>query len=355
MQLQSAMAIAAQVKDIQEENKQLLRRLNLHVKEKIGAASKKWLADLRKDRSASHSDNAERWINDFIDSLPGQKDLPLSELRRKHVAAWMRGMDNKPRTLQNRRNFVTGFIRWCVNEYDMVNPFQNLPTIRGVAIQNRVVAIQKFDEFQQLLAALDSVPYWKTLVATCVLAGPREGELLRLKVDAVRTNWLEVSATKTDRKFRVVPIEETVLLPLLTAHVERRRHERETASSTIPLKSDLLFPSLSAPGAIERTKSKPEPWSGPRTFLTAFERTMTLAKATKDISDKLRKSPIWDYTPQIYRHTFGSILARAGKSALQISRLMGNSPSVAATHYIDQFSHLEPWPVQWPKRIVDEY
>jgi integrase len=355
MQLQGLSAVAAQVNDLQEENKQLLRRLNLHVKEKIGIAEQKWLGDLRKDRSAQHAENAERWIEKFIETLPGQKDFPLSELRRQHAIAWLRGMSNKPRTLQNRRNFVTGFVRWCVNEYDMINPLQNLPTIKGVSIQNRVVAIQKHDEFKQLLSALDSAPYWKTLVATCVLAGPREGEVLRLRIDDVKPNSLEVHATKTDRRFRVVPIEETELLPLLKAHVERRQNERETATSPVPLKSDLLFPSLSAPGTIERTKSKPEPWSGPRAFLTAFERSMKDARATEQVSDKFRESAIWDYTPQIYRHTFGSILARTGKSALQISRLMGNSPGVAATHYIDQFSHLEPWPVQWPKRIVEEF
>ncbi len=226
-----------------------------------------------------------------------------------------------------------------MNEYDLVNPLQDLPTIRGVSIQDKVKAIQDFDEFKQLLAALESQHYWKSLVAICVLAGPREGELLRLRFSDLKTNWFEIHSSKTDRKFRAVPLEETLLFSIVETHLTNRKHERETASSPLPLKSDLLFPSLAAPGTIERTKSKPESWSGPRAFLTAFDRAMDIAKVASCNSDKFKASGIWDFTPQIYRHTFGSILARAGRSALQISRLMGNSPTVASTHYVDQCSH----------------
>ena len=353
-QLQAMQSSVDEVEDLRDANKQMMRRLNLHVKEKIGPAETKWLRDLAKDRTASHTSSARIWIEHFIATLPGQDEFRLSDLRRQHIAAWLRAMNKKPRTLQNRRNFLTGFARWCANEYDLVNPFQNLPTIRGVSVQDKVVTIQKFDDFKQLLAALEPQPYWKTLVATCVLAGPREGELLRLRLGDIKSNWLEVHSSKTDQKFRAVPIEETLLLPLLQSHIKRRQNERDSALSPVPLKSDLLFPSLAAPGTIKRTKSKPENWSGPRAFLTAFERAMTVARNAECNSQNFKASPNWEHTPQIYRHTYGSILARTGRSALQISRLMGNSPGVAATHYIDQGSHLEPWPVQWPKRLVQE-
>lgn len=353
-QVQGMQASVEEAEDLRDSNKQMMRRLNLHVKEKVGPAVKKWLHDLGKDRSAHHVANAKTWIEAFIKVLPAQDECPLSELRRQHIALWLRDMNKKPRTLQNRRNFVTGFARWCANEYDLVNPFQNLPTIRGVSIQDKVVAIQKYDDFKQLLAALEAQPYWKTLVAICVLAGPREGELLRLRTCDIKANWLEIYSTKTDRKFRAVPIEETLLASIIKSHVERRRHEIETASSPLPLKSDLLFPSLAAPGTIKRTKSRPESWSGPRAFLTAFERVMVTAQKAECNSPAFKNSNIWDHTPQIYRHTFGSILARAGKSAVQVSRMMGNTPGVAATHYIDQCSHLEPWPVTWPKRLLEE-
>ncbi len=99
---QEMQASVDETEDLRQANKQLMRRLNLHVKEKIGRAVTKWLADMAKGRSPGHVANAKTWIENFVETLPEQKEFPLSELRRQHVAAWLRKMDKKPRTLQNR-------------------------------------------------------------------------------------------------------------------------------------------------------------------------------------------------------------------------------------------------------------
>ena len=352
-EIQSARSDREELKDVRDQNRMLMRRFNLHVKEKIGVAAKKWCVDLKKQCTPRYARDAGAWLTKFILSLPDGDDFPLSELRRQHVVEWIRQMNKKPRTLLKRRNYITGFARWCVHEYDLVNPLQDMPTIKGVGIHEKVTAIQSFKEFQSILKALEAAPYWKTVIALCVLAGPRLGELLRSKIDDVKRGWLDIHSTKTDRRFRVVPIEETVLQPLLDEHIKRRREERESATSAIPLRSDLLFPSIVPAGPIERTKTDPAVWSGGRIFLDTFNAAKATAKSKLPKGDAFRNAPIWKYTPQIFRHTFGSIMARTGMSALQISRLMGNSPEVAATHYIDQCSHLAPWPVKWPTRFSD--
>jgi len=196
-QIQAARADREELLELREDCRQLRRRLNQHVKEKIGKAAKKWYVDIKKSSSARNGRDAERWMSHFIDTLPEKENFPLAELRRQHVIAWLRAMNKKPRTLVKRRNYVTGFSRWCVHEYDLVNPLGELPTIKGVSAQPKVQSILHYHEFEQLLAALE--PYWKTMVATCVLAGPREGELLRMKIDDVSKNGIKIFATKTGR------------------------------------------------------------------------------------------------------------------------------------------------------------
>ena len=164
------------------------------------------------------------------------------------------------------------------------------PDVGGIVHQT---AAQRDMVLEAAGAEPDGIAAWLALYA-----GLRRGEV-------ARATWADVSL---ERGRLTVPIAKT----------GRRR--------TVPLASALIE-RLSAVPESERT-GRIVPWQEAmaRWEWEASRLLLALQDACPDIpADRLR----WN----VFRHTFGSLLAQAGVSLDKISAWLGNSPAVCRRHY----------------------
>lgn len=351
--LQAVAVDLQELADLRIENRELRRQLDKHVTATLGEAIALYLSESERKNSRVHYKQGKRNLESFRDSLPAKGDTPLRDVRRADVKAWVASFaraDGKngapdPKTILKRRNFVTNFFRWCIDQYELFNPVEHLTPVDGSTDSKPIVAIDRLAHLQTLFATLASVPYWKALVMTATLAGPREGELFRLRIGDVNleSNLLRIWGQKTKRE-RSVPIEQTTLLPVLREHVARRNAEREDPAAPAAFKTDLLFPATVESGPMERKLTEAGTWSHSRTFLNAWARVRAVIAKTygTDLS-----APYFAYGPAEWRRTFATALGLTGHDATRIAHMMGNSDAVAYTHYVKSVPVENRWPFRW--------
>ena len=301
-------------------------------------------AKYKVDHSVQQYRFVGHWLWKFAEWLPGKGEALLADVTAKQVDQWLASFGTlNPRTRRSRRNALSVFFRWATKEYSLGrNPMADADDITGV-IHEDIRAIETHADLKTLIEALKPVPYWQAFVAFACLCGPRKSEQFRLKIDdVVNCELVKIKATKTGKQRRVV-IEQSILKPLLEAHITRRKQERLNGK-TDGEKSDYLFPTTLDEGPRERSTSAPGIWSSG--FYRAWDRL--LGDLKKDHGLPLAEY-FWSYGPAEWRHTFGTALANCGWSSLDIARAMGNSPRVAEAHYIAQTSQRPDnrWPLKF--------
>ncbi len=252
-------------------------------------------------------------------------------------------------------------------KFDLVeNPLHKVSKIAGVSrIPENILAVRRIQDLRELIESLKGAPYWQAWVAFACLAGARFREQCFTKLDDVfldddgdyiritsRASGRHVVGTKTSRERRI-PIEKTILLPILKAHIARRKVEQRVPKAGDGERSVWLFPSIVGEGTIAREKSAPGLWSDNTVFLASWRKIAAIADAIeeKDADGKITLrwlADYWTYGPAEWRHTFGTALGNCGWSALEISRVMGNSPDVCERHYVGSTSQgsAKRWPLQ---------
>ncbi|MCZ7648216.1 MAG: site-specific integrase [Planctomycetota bacterium] len=291
---------------------------------------------------AGRSESHYRWVGkvlwNFTSALRRKGETPVGSVSAAEIDKWLAttrkadGAEHNPLTRRAYKNALSVFFRWASKAFGMgTNPMRDVDPVRGVVFEN-IVAIRQVSDLASLLKALEPWPYWQAWLAVATLAGPRYSEQARLKVSDVllQEGHLRIRATKTGKQ-RMVPIEQSILDPILKQHLARRRRESSGG--------EFLFPALTGPGVHERKKSEPHRWSHNRCWHTYWSaaiakaaelKNMTLAEAIK----KKKLPEYWGYGPREWRHTFGTLLGLSGWNALEIARVMGNSPMVADQHYV---------------------
>jgi len=345
------LALKSQLETITGELDKMHRAANKHVKVQVREAFEAFKVEYPKGHARGTVAVVLNWVEDFIQMQEGVGRKLLGLLRAEHVNEWLSIMrtepdavgitrDLKPATKQRRKMYLSSFFSWCGERYDLVeNPVQNAMTIAGATRKPEVIDALSFEEIKTLLKSLESEPYWRAWVAFACLAGPRWGEQVALPIDAVNISdrYVTIRATKTARQRRV-PIEQTVLLPILKKYLNLRIVQQKEDNSAAA-KSTWLFPSiLSESETTERKVAPIGQWSGPRAFHDAWERLIPKGGGGEHI---------WKFGPREWRHTFGTALGQAGLSGIEIARMMGNSPSVADAHYVAVAEAGRRWSFRW--------
>jgi integrase len=331
-----AEAEASEVPHLREEISRLRLLLNVDVKDTLLQAAAKfehaYTVSGVAPRTAKEAVTA---VNQFVQILGEQK--LVGRVTTADVDQYLRDVKGEdgtplaPVTKATRRSMVSRFWSWAKKYYGLAsNPMLDADPVKGVARSMSVTAITDLTELQALLCAFDG--YWKAWVHVACLAGLRFSEQVWLrtcdvdiKVGLVYVRNHKYHSVKTGRE-RKVPIERTTLLPLLTAYLQTH-------------KGEWLFP---MPAEIERRKrddGKPvDVWSHNSNWRDHFDAQVNKVKT---------QGEFWDYGPAEWRHTFGTLLANCGHNALQISRLMGNSPAVADKFYVAEIHHSAHWPYKF--------
>lgn len=171
-----------------------------------------------------------------------------------------------------------------------------------------------FEEEERLIAALTGArEYLRPLVTVAIYAGPRRGELLKLRWANVdfHLDIIHFTETKTN-KDRSVPMEPIVRQALLGLY--------ENA------------------GGAEYVFTNPD--SGTR-----------YNDIKKSFSAACREAAITHLTFHDLRHTFGTRLADAGVDIVKIKELMGNASIVTTMRYI----HATDQGKRGPIVVLSEY
>lgn len=357
---------------LKEENARLRAQRNVTVKATIQEAFEAWKPIYKEGRKEQTVTDGISAVTSFIQTLPGKNGEKLRDVTDREIDAWienLRGEEGQilsPITKRNRRNGVSVFMRWATKKFRLFeNPMDKVSAITGVhRIPENIVAVKRLADLREMIEALKPYPYWQAWVTVACLAGPRFREQCYIKINDVyldddgdeirvtsRTSGRHIVGTKTGRERRI-PIERSILLPILREHVKRRKAEQAATNASENEKSPWLFPSTVDAGPIERTKTPPGIWSHNSAFLNNWE---VIAKQIGAVEEKDAEgkptlrwlADYWQYGPDEWRHTFGTALGMTGFTDLEIARLMGNSPRVCERHYVAKSSAGKRWPLQW--------
>jgi len=243
----------------------------------------------------------------FFATVPGRTlpDLRTADVERFLTREAAKG--RSPATLLRHREILHAFWRWAVRQgYAESNIVGPIPRPR---LPERDPVFLSLEQVDDLLAAVSGLGI-EAAVATAMFAGLRREELCwlcwsDLELDRepgilrVRAKTMDgVSWQPKTKRDRKVPISTRLAVVL-------QRHRAKGRRSGVPW----LFASPEG--------CRWDPDNLGRAFREAMQRA----------------GQPWNLLQ--LRHTFGSQLARKGVSLLKIAKLMGNSPAIAAKHYIN--------------------
>jgi len=220
----------------------------------------------------------------------------IEEFKLKRMNSITRyGRPRKPATVNRELAILSGIFRMAVDYEEITdNPCRK---VESLPENNQRTRHLSFEEEDRLFAKLTGErDYLRALVTVAIYAGPRRGELLKLRWSDVdfALNTINFKQTKTnkDRSVPMEPIVRSVLLEL-----------REVAG-------DLEYVFVNPDTGTRFTEVK-------RSFASAC-----------------REAGISDFTFHDLRHTFGTRLADAGVDVVKIKELMGHASIVTTMRYI---------------------
>ena len=220
----------------------------------------------------------------------------IEEFKIKRMQSITRyGRTRKPASVNRELAILSGIFRMAV-DYDEI-PQNPCRKVQLLPENNQRTRHLSFEEEHRLFAEMtDEREYLQPLVTVAVYAGPRRGELLKLRWANVDfdLNTITFKETKTnkDRSVPMEPIVRTALLEL-----------REKAGD-----AEFVFVN---------------PDTGTR-----------YTDVKKSFSAACRKAGITDFRFHDLRHTFGTRLADAGVDVVKIKELMGHASIVTTMRYI---------------------
>ena len=205
------------------------------------------------------------------------------------------GRQRRPASVNRELAILSGILTMAV-DYEEIdrNPCRR---VESLPENNQRTRHLSFDEEDRLFAAVEGPrEHLRTLMTVAIYAGPRRGELLRLRWPNVDfdLNAINFTETKTN-KDRSVPMEPIVRQALL--ELRDRNHDAE-----------YVF-------------TNPDT----RTRYTDIKKSFSAA---------CREAGVTNFTFHDLRHTFGTRLADAGVDVVKIKELMGHASIVTTMRYI---------------------
>jgi integrase len=220
----------------------------------------------------------------------------IEEFKLKRMNSITRyGRPRKPATVNRELAILSGIFRMAVDYEEITeNPCRK---VQSLPENNQRTRHLSFEEEDRLFAKLiGEREYLRPLVTVAIYAGPRRGELLKLRWSNVDfgLNLINFTETKTNRD-RAVPME--------------------------PIVREALLELSQQSGNAEYVFTNPA--TGTR-----------YTDLKKSFSAACREAGITNFTFHDLRHTFGTRLADAGVDVVKIKELMGHASIVTTMRYI---------------------
>ncbi len=341
-------ALEADKADLERELARYRRQANRHVTQTVAEAIEAFEKYYKPTVAEKTFNDVLAANTSFADAGNGARRL--GDVRAAHLNSWLVDYVNPvteetvTQTTKARvRRYASTFWTWATSQYDL----SENPISKAMAISpntpDTILAIRRYEDMKAYIDALAAWPYWQAWLAFALLVGPRWSEQANAKTRDVvlESGYVRIFSRKTGRE-RTVPIETTLLLPILKKHLK-----------TLDSVGELLFPSeASGHGAagdgVWRNGTFLERWFG------RDERKIKDKKIPKliGISELARAkcanpdADYWEFSGAEWRHCAGTAFGHCGLSSLQISQWLGNSEEVARRHYIAPVS-ANPWPLKY--------
>jgi len=239
-------------------------------------------------------------IDDYLLSILGRDDLPVSALTRK-----------------NTRVDIGTFLNWSAKRWGYMSPMIHTERIRGGSEQQEIVYLTQ-NEVDVMLDECKDL-YWRTLLAVHVYSGIRAAELRWLQVEDVDTqrNVIQVRTVSTPHETKVPKTGPRAV----HYHEKLQPYLADYIAAGHPGKR-FFFPKIGEQRSRFKHGGEPDVWRG-----SAL--THVFADVLKPLSAKVGKT----INALVLRHTFGSLMIRAGFNYIEVSTIMGNSPEICRRHY----------------------
>lgn len=285
---------------------------------------------------------------EFLVYLPEPKPKTFAQITPAQIGRFLdyeTDRTNPPKPLSRRRNLhlrLARFANWGSQIYGLASPMKGIaiPQAKRMRRERGVIV---WHEKSEIAAMLNTLParleaarrvtaggdstYWEALVATLAYAGLQLAELVWLRVadvdfsaGVIRVQPVKVGAEehllKTGNREREVNIHPKLL---------RSRLERFVAGGH---GGKQFF--FARPKDMPNHRQESERW---------LEGTLShVLLGRKGLKGSTKRPPTPGILPPgmnalTLRHTFGSLLLRAGLSYDQIAEAMGNTPEVVREHY----------------------
>ena len=245
-------------------------------------------------------------LNAFFESVPG---LEFWQIRTSHVERYLTSVaadGRSPATVLRNREILHAFWRWAVRQgFAEANVVSDIPRPR---LPERDPVFLNSDQIDELLAAVAGSNV-ELPVATALFAGLRREELC----------WLTGSDLDLARR----PLVLRVRAKTVDGQSWQPKTKRDRGVPVSPRLEKLLQKRGDTAGR-----------RGPWLFASPEGHRWDPDNLGRSVRARLRAAGLkWNLLE--LRHTFGSQLALKGVSLLKIAKLMGNSPAIAAKHYIN--------------------
>lgn len=337
-----------------EERLEYRKALNKHCTATLAEAIDLFEPHYSKGHEEKTIEDVLRSCRRFADKL-GSETL-IGKIRGKDISKFVdeyrNGANDVTQKSRQRiqRNLST-FFTWAICQYELsANPIATAHKVAGADAEKEIVAIKDFKHLTTLLDSLKPYPYWRAWVAFATLVGPRWSEQARVRVEDVTSDFSTVTihGKKTGR-FRRVPLEQTILKPILKEYLQKHRPEVD---------SDLLFPAFtggmghgSNVGGQWCLATWRKYWFGGWNPMRKERKLVSKGTRVEGIAELIRRASkaklaCMKYGPSQWRHSAGTAMGYSGVSALRISQWLGNSESVARRFYIAQID-AENWPLKY--------
>jgi len=220
----------------------------------------------------------------------------IEEFKVKRMRSITRyGRTRRPASVNRELAILSGIFRMAVDYEEIAqNPCRK---VNSLPENNQRTRHLSFDEEDRLFSKLTGDrEYLRTLVTVAIYAGPRRGELLRLRWSNVDfdLNTINFKETKTN-KDRSVPME--------------------------PIVREALLELRDSAGDVEYVFVNPDT----KTKYTDIKKSFSAACG---------EAKVTGFTFHDLRHTFGTRLADAGVDVVKIKELMGHASIATTRRYI---------------------
>lgn len=296
----------------------------------------------KKAKANLNRDYAARIIaiaNEFTRGLP-ETVRTLADVTTSQCSAWLNrkleGYD--PRHIRSaRREYrkqLAALLNWSAREYGHPSPIAGVSTTKTTDIEEELQDIIWHSK-EDIEAAIDAAPneYWRAIISTLAYSGLRLTELVYLRVSDVALTasggTISVSSVddgagghhklKSHNSRRTLDVHKKLLLPRLRAYIAKG-HPGE-------------FYFFAIPRATMRERERDVNGGLAERWVPSTLSTMLRGHP----GGKRRKATLGilpdGMTARTLRHSFGSLLLRAGKNYAEVAAALGDTIEVVKRHY----------------------